>query len=90
MHIKSLIPEELKFVANAVIKAYSAGLPVIIFDADGGILHGEDTLHWIKDTGVSLTTVTIQGIDRQAFERCDLPEICEAARQIWLADTFAK
>jgi hypothetical protein len=84
------MPEELKFVANAVIKAYSSGLPVIIFAADGGTLHGEETLNWIKDIGISIYTVMIQGIDRQAFERCELPEICEAARQIWLADTFPK
>lgn len=82
--------EELKPLENTVIKAYRAGVPVIVFARDGGVLHGEQTLRWIRETGASIKAVTILGIDRQAFEDCELPEICEAAREAWLAETFPR
>ena len=82
--------EELKPLANTLIKAYCAGVPVIFLAKDGSILHGEQTLRWIKETGAPIKAVRIQGIDRQGFEGCELPEICEAAREAWLADTFPK
>lgn len=82
--------EELKPLADTVIKAYRAGVPVIVLAKDGSVLHGEQTLRWIKETGAPINAVRIQGIDRQAFECCELPEICEAAREAWLADTFPK
>jgi hypothetical protein len=66
------------------------GVPVIVLAKDGSILHGEQTLRWIKETGAPIKAVRIQGIDRQGFEGCELPEICEAAREAWLADTFPK
>lgn len=82
--------EELKPLVDTVIKAYRAGVPVIVLSKDGSILHGEQTLRWINETGVSIKAVRIQGIDRQAFEGCELRAICEAAREAWLADTFPK
>ena len=82
--------EELKPLADTVIKAYRAGVPVIVLAEDGGILHGEQTLRWIKETGAPIKAITIQGIDRRAFEGCELPEICDAARNAWLADTFPR
>ena len=82
--------EELKPLADTVIKAYRAGVPVIVLAKDGGILHGEQTLRWIRETGAPIKAVRIQGIDRRAFEGCELPDICEAAREAWLADTFPK
>jgi hypothetical protein len=35
------MPEELVPVANTVIKAYRAGVPVIVLAKDGSVLHGE-------------------------------------------------
>ncbi len=82
--------EELKQLANNVIKAYRAGVPVIVLATDGSILHGGQTLRWIRETGAPIKAIRIQGIDRQAFEGCELPDICEAAREAWLADTFPR
>jgi hypothetical protein len=82
--------EEMKPLEATVIKAYRAGVPVIVFAKDGSILHGEQTLRWIRETGAPIKAVKIEGIDREAFEAGELPEICEAAREAWLADTFPK
>jgi len=82
--------EELKPLVETVIKAYRAGVPVIVLATDGSVLHGEQTLRWIKETGARIKAIRIQGIDRQAFEGCELPDIFEAAREAWLADTFPR
>lgn len=82
--------EELKPLADTVIKAYRAGIPFIVLAKDGSIPHGEQTLRWINETGAPIKAIRIQGIDRQAFEGCELPEICDAAREAWFADTFPK
>jgi hypothetical protein len=67
--------EELKPLVDTVIKAYRAGAPVIVLATDGSVLHGEQTLRWISETGVPIKAIRIQGIDRQAFEGCELPDI---------------
>jgi hypothetical protein len=73
------------------IRSYQpAGVPVIVLAKDGGILHGEQTLRWINETGAPIKAIRIQGIEREAFEGCELPEICDAAREAWLADTFPR
>jgi len=60
--------EQLKPLVETVIKAYRAGIPVVILAKDDGVLHGEQTLHWIRETGVHINAVTIRGI-RQALSR---------------------
>lgn len=82
--------DELKPLAATVIKAYRAGVPVVVYAKDGSILHGEQTLRWVKETGARIKAVKIEGINRQAFLAGELPEICEAAREAWLADNFPK
>jgi hypothetical protein len=77
----------VKELAQTVAASYLNGVPVILFARDGGILHGIETLETITATQVSVTCLTIKGIDRQAFESTDLPEFCEAARQVWLGKT---
>jgi len=60
--------EQLNPLVETVIKAYRAGIPVVILAKDDGVLHGEQTLHWIRETGVHINAVTIRGI-RQALSR---------------------
>jgi hypothetical protein len=84
------ITESLKPLATKVIQSYREGIPVVIRAKDGGVLHGEDTLRVIVETGVTLKALTISGVDRQQFEETDLPEVCEAARVVWLQDGFPK
>jgi hypothetical protein len=81
------LPENLKHVADTVVETYRAGSPVIILDENERCLHGNETLQAIIQTGASLKATVIQ-IDRQEFEASDLPEICEAARMVWLEDGF--
>jgi hypothetical protein len=48
------------------------------------VLHGAETLQPIIEIGVRLDTLVIRGVERRRFEGSDLPEICEAARMVWL------
>jgi len=52
------------------------------------VLHGAETLQAIIETGVRLDTLVIRGVERRRFEGSDLPEICEAARIVWLDTRF--
>jgi hypothetical protein len=72
-------------IAQTVLESYRNGVPVVLFCEGGGILHGIETLETITATQVSQECLTIRGINRRAFESSDLPELCEAARQLWLA-----
>jgi hypothetical protein len=87
---RAAVPENLKSLANQVVQLYRGGHPVMILDKEGTVLHGQETLQVIADTGAGLKVMTIEDVDRQQFEACDLPEICEAARQNWLKDKFSK
>jgi hypothetical protein len=82
------LPENLKPIAVKVFNAYRAGLPVVILAKDESPLHGAEELQTIIETGAWLNAVVIRGVDRQEFEGCDLPEFCEAARMVWLDDSF--
>ena len=84
------VPKNLESLANEVVQSYREGKPVVVHAKDGGVLHGEETIRAIVDTGVPLDVLLIKNIDRQQFEGSDLPEICEAARQVWLEDNFPK
>ena len=46
---------------------YAQGLPVVIFDTTGSLLHGEETLKAITDTGASLGSWVLHGIDSGWF-----------------------
>jgi hypothetical protein len=82
------LPESLTPIAVKVFNAYRAGLPVVILAKDGSVLHGAEELQGIIDTGARLDALVIPGVERQEFEGCDLPEFCEAARMVWLDDSF--
>jgi len=88
-HVRSL-PENLKPIADEVLNAYRARLPVIIKAMDETVLHGVETLQAITESGRGRAVLVIPGIDRQQFESTDLLEICEAAREVWLRDEFPK
>ena len=77
----------MKELAQTVIASYKSGVPVIIFDEIGGILHGIETLETITAAQVPITCLTIRGVNQQSFEATNLPECCEAARLTWLAGT---
>lgn len=81
------LPENLRLIAEKVLASYRAGTPVVIIAKDEGILHGAETLQMIIRSGSlsgGLQALVIRGIDREEFEVSDLPEICEAARDVWL------
>ena len=82
------IPEKLRSLAERVLAAYQQGRPVVLFDKEGNVLHGKETLEVVAQTGARIETLRIGDIDRQEFETSDLPELCEAARQVWLEDKF--
>jgi hypothetical protein len=66
---------------------YAQGLPVAIFDTTGSLLHGQETLKAITDTGASLETLVLLGIDRAGFEATGWPEELEAARRLFMEGT---
>jgi hypothetical protein len=83
-------PERQGDIATRARDSYVSGSPVVIRATDGGVLHGEETLRTIADTGASLNVFVISDVDRREFEESDLPEFCEALRTVWLKDGFGK
>lgn len=71
-------------LAQTILDSYRNGVPVIVMCEGGGILHGIETLEDIITTQMSKGCLTIR-VNRQAFESTNLPELCETARQAWLA-----
>ena len=70
------------------VNAYRHGLPVVVLDRDENLLYGTETLEIIAQTSVSLQCKVIDGIDRIAFEESDWPEILEAARLVFMQNSF--
>jgi hypothetical protein len=67
--------------------AYRAGLPVVVKDEDGEVLHGEDVLACIADLKLPLRALIIDGIPRSAWHAADWPVRLEAARVAFMRGT---
>jgi hypothetical protein len=78
------ISDGLRPLAVEVFQSYQEGVPVVIIAKDHGILHGEETLKTIAETGLAFFTVKVHGVDRAEFEAGDFPEFAEAARLAWI------
>ena len=84
------LPPILMAFAKVVLASYRAGVPVVIYDEDGGLLHGQETLDFVGETDVPLTVRKLTNVDCQDFEGTDMAVFCEAARLAWLRDEFSK
>jgi len=63
--------------------SYAQGMPVVVIAKDGGILHGEETVKEIIESGKGRNCLCLPGVDRKAFEATDAPEFLEACRLVW-------
>jgi hypothetical protein len=86
MEMKKEILNEL----NRAVEAYRNGTPVVVLSDDKGILHGTETLQAIKDTGVAMACLIIEGIPAAQFNETDWPEKLEAARRLFMEDKWPK
>jgi hypothetical protein len=56
----------------------------VVFSTEDKLLHGDDTLKAIVDTGAPIEVTAIRDIPQVEFEATDWPEILEAARQMFM------
>jgi hypothetical protein len=64
-------------------ESYQHGLPVVILDEEGAVLHGEEILRQIVEYRVPLLCRKLVGVSRDLFEAGDAPAFLEAARQVY-------
>jgi hypothetical protein len=75
---------------ECALDSYQRGRPVIVKANDGGILHGQETLKAIIETGTPLECAVIDGVDRKEFESTDWPEVLESFRLVFMQDGFSR
>jgi len=74
-------------IKDSVMKAwdsYRSGMPVLIFDQHGKLIHGRETVKSISDTGAGMNCMSITGMNREAWERSNAAEVLEVARLAFL------
>ena len=69
---------------QGALGAYKSGRPVVVLGKDETAIHGRDELQAIIDLKMPMECFTIHGIDVDAWNASDWPEILEAARQVYL------
>jgi len=68
---------------KAINEGYRNGNAVIVFSSTGDLLHGREELEASVQSGKDILGHVIYGIDREAWNLSEWPEILEAARQVF-------
>jgi hypothetical protein len=75
--------EEMDRVLNQAIAAYRRGLPVVVLDEKGAVMHGREFLQNINAAGMSIEAFVIKGVPVELWNGSAWPEMLAAAHNVF-------